>query len=60
MRSVENNAPERWLSAYYGAAVRAFLSGRIRLWHFDEIKERMEQKASRLKRTEPPPNNTCG
>jgi len=27
----------------------------FRPWHFDEIKERMEQKAFRLKRTEPPP-----
>jgi hypothetical protein len=24
----------------------------FRPWHFDEIKERMEEKASRLKRTE--------
>jgi DNA invertase Pin-like site-specific DNA recombinase len=32
----------------------------FRPWHFDEIKERMEQKASRLKRTGPPSSNTCG
>lgn len=32
----------------------------FRPWHFDEIKERMEEKASRLKRAKPPPSNTCG
>ena len=29
-------------------------------WHSDEIKERMEEKAPRLKRPEPPPCNTSG
>lgn len=32
----------------------------FRPWHFDEIKKRMEEKASRLKRAEPPPGNTRG